>query len=52
MSSWTLCLAGVAVALFLGGGIGKLRSYRSLLWGSALLLFITALFPRPGNRVG
>ena len=52
MSSLTLCLVGVAIALILGGGIAKLRAYRSLLWGSAMLLVITALFPRPGNRVG
>ena len=52
MSSWTLYLAGVAVALLLSGGIAKLRAYRSLLWGSAMLLVITALFPRPGNRIG
>ncbi len=43
---------GAAVAFLVGGGVQKLRPYRSLLWGSAMLLTITALFPRPGNRVG
>jgi small-conductance mechanosensitive channel len=52
MSVWTLSLFGVAIALMVCGGLAKLRAYRSLLWGGALLLIITALFPRPGNRVG
>ena len=52
MSSWIIGLVGVAVALLLSGSITRLRSYRSLLWGSAVLLIITALFPRPGNRLG
>jgi small-conductance mechanosensitive channel len=40
------------MALIVSGGFAKLGTYRSLLWGSAMLLIITALFPRPGNRVG
>jgi len=52
MSVWTLCLFVVSIALAVCGGLAKLRAYRSLLWGSAMLLIITALFPRPGNWVG
>lgn len=52
MSGWIMSFGIAAVAFLVGGGIHKLRSYRSLLWGSAMLLLITALFPRPGNRVG
>jgi len=52
MSVWTLSLVGVAISLTVGGGFERLRAYRSLLWGGALLFIITALFPRPGNRVG
>lgn len=52
MSIWTLCLFGVAIALVAGGALARLRAYRSLLWGSAVLVTITALFPRPGNPVG
>jgi small-conductance mechanosensitive channel len=52
MSVWTLFLLGASIALIVCGGLTRLRAYRSLLWGGGLLLIITALFPRPGNRVG
>jgi small-conductance mechanosensitive channel len=52
MSVWTLSLVGVAISLIVCAGFVRLRAYRSLLWGGALLFIITALFPRPGNRVG
>jgi small-conductance mechanosensitive channel len=52
MSVWTLILIGGAIALIACGRFVKPRGYRSLRWGSALLLIITALFPRPGNRIG
>jgi small-conductance mechanosensitive channel len=32
--------------------LARLRTYRSLLFGGAALLVITALFPRPGNTLG
>jgi hypothetical protein len=41
-----------AVALLAGGLLSKFHTYRSLLWGTAMLVFITALFPRPGNGLG
>jgi len=50
MVGWIeICLLVGAAALLLCGAIPKVRSYRSLLWGGSFLLFISALFPRPGN---
>ena len=46
------CLLGTAAALLFVGLLPKLRSYRSLLWGSGMLALITALIPRPGNGIG
>jgi len=45
-------LLGVAAALVMIGMLKAFRSYRSLLWGSAMLSLITALIPRPGNGIG
>ncbi len=45
-----LLMASAALILF--GWLPSLRSYRSLLWGGAVLVFITALFPRAGNSFG
>jgi len=42
----------VAAALFVGGLTRSLRLYRPLLWGSGVLMLITALFPRQGNPLG
>jgi small-conductance mechanosensitive channel len=39
----------VAAALVICGSIRRLKLYRSLIWGSAVLATITALYPRPGN---
>lgn len=39
-------------ALIIGGSLSRFRAYRSLLWGGAVLVFITALFPRAGNSFG
>lgn len=41
-----------AAALFACGLSRSLRLYRPLLWGSSVLMLITALFPRPGNPLG
>jgi small-conductance mechanosensitive channel len=52
-------LGAVEIAFFSAAGVALLcsavpsiRSYRSLLWGGALLLVISALFPRAGNALG
>jgi small-conductance mechanosensitive channel len=43
----------LAAAVFLICGFTyRLRTYRSLFWGSGVLLTITALFPRRGNTLG
>lgn len=47
-----IALLVVASALLICGLLSRFRAYRSLLWGSAMLMLITALFPRPGNGVG
>ena len=44
-------LLGAAVFLICGF-TSRLRTYRSLFWGSSVLLTITALFPRRGNTLG
>ena len=41
-----------AVGLIAVSFIGKLRPYKSFLWGSSLLLLITSLYPRRGNALG
>lgn len=41
-----------AVGLIAAGLVGKLRPYKSFLWGSSLLLLITSLYPRSGNALG
>jgi small-conductance mechanosensitive channel len=41
-----------AAALVSAGFAARLRSFRSFLWGSAILLLITSLLPRPGNALG
>lgn len=45
-------ILGIAAVLLLSGMLSMLRPYRSLLWGSGLLMLITALIPRPGNGFG
>ena len=47
----TVILIGAA-ALFVCGLTRLLRLYRSLLWGTSVLMLITALFPRQGNPLG
>jgi small-conductance mechanosensitive channel len=45
-------LLGAATILLACGFLHRLRQYRSLLWGTSILLLLTALFPRPGNAFG
>ena len=47
-----IALLAVASALLFCGLLSRFRAYRSLLCGSAMLMLITALFPRPGNGIG
>jgi small-conductance mechanosensitive channel len=47
-----ISLLMASAALIVGGSLSSFRSYRSLLWGGAVLVFITALFPRAGNNFG
>lgn len=50
MRDWLdLGLLLVAVVLTGAGLLKRLRLYRSLIWGAAVLATITALYPRPGN---
>jgi small-conductance mechanosensitive channel len=52
MFGWVETSLLVAAAVLLACGIWpRLRIYRSLLWGSSILLLITALFPRRGNAL-
>jgi small-conductance mechanosensitive channel len=41
-----------AAALLAIAAVPALRTYRALFIGGAVLMLITALFPRPGNRLG
>ena len=41
-----------AAALLAAGLAGRLRPFRSFLWGTGILLLITSLLPRPGNALG
>jgi small-conductance mechanosensitive channel len=53
MLGWIeISLLLAAAALVICGMTPQLRSYRSLLWGSSILMLITALFPRRGNLLG
>lgn len=53
MLGWIeICLLLAAGVLLICGLAPQLRTYRSLFWGGAVLLAITALFPRPGNVLG
>jgi small-conductance mechanosensitive channel len=53
MLGWTdMSLLAVTLALLLGGLVPRLRPYRPLFWGGGMLALITALSPRPGNRLG
>jgi hypothetical protein len=53
MIGWTETVFFVAAAaLFTSGLTRSLRLYRPLLWGSGVLMLITALFPRRGNPLG
>ena len=45
-------LLTASAALIIGGALPRFRSYRSLVWSGAVLVFITALFPRSGNSLG
>jgi hypothetical protein len=45
-------LVATSAALLGGAAMPKLRAYRSLSLGGSVLLLITALFPRNGNRLG
>ncbi len=47
-----LGLLGIAGAVFISCFFARLRAYRSLLLGAALLLVLTALIPRPDNLIG
>jgi hypothetical protein len=46
--SLVLCSGALGAAAF----AHKLRAYRPLLLGGGILLLITAVYPRPGNRLG
>jgi small-conductance mechanosensitive channel len=53
MLDWPeICLLLAAVTALICGFVPRLRSYRSLLLGSSVLILITALFPRRGNALG
>ena len=47
-----LGLLGIAGAVFISCFFARLRAYRSLLLGAALLLVLTALIPQPDNLIG
>lgn len=47
-----IVLLMAATAFLVCGLTPRLRPYRSLLWGSGVLVLITALFPWSGNRLG
>jgi small-conductance mechanosensitive channel len=52
MRDWLdLGLLGLAVVLAASGFLPRLRLYRALIWGGAVLATITALHPRPGNTL-
>ena len=53
MFDWIeICLAAAMATFIVGAFVPKLHPYRSLFLGSAALMAITLLFPRPGNRLG
>ena len=53
MLDWPeICLLSAATTVLICGFVSRLRSYRSLLLGSSVLILITALFPRHGNALG
>jgi small-conductance mechanosensitive channel len=53
MSGWIeVALWLSAAALIAAGFAGRLRPYRSFLWGSSALLLISSLLPRTGNALG
>ncbi len=41
-----------AITLFVAAFIRRLKEYRALMIGGGVLLLITALYPRPANRLG
>jgi hypothetical protein len=53
MFDWIeICLAAATTTLLVCAFIPQLQTYRSLFWGGGVLMAITMLFPRPGNRLG
>jgi small-conductance mechanosensitive channel len=53
MYGWTeISLFSAAIVLAGCGLLPQLKAWRSLSFGSSLLVFSTALFPRPGNAFG
>lgn len=53
MLDWIeICLAAATTTLLVCAFIPPLRTYRSLFLGGGVLMAITMVFPRPGNRLG
>ena len=53
MFDWIeICLAATMATLIIGAFVPRLQTYRSLFLGGGVLMAITLLFPRPGNRLG
>jgi hypothetical protein len=53
MFDWIeICLAAATVTFLVSAFVTQLQTYRSLFLGGGVLMAITMLFPRPGNRLG